>query len=77
MPTFEETRNGHGVEWIETREADESLNVRYFLEPDGGPRYRTVVEDGVDREEIGRKTLSIAEVATLPGAAGSRNTCAY
>lgn len=58
------------VEWVETREADESLSVRYFLEPDGGPRYRTVVEDGVDREEIGRKTLSIAEIATLPGAQG-------
>ena len=58
------------VEWIESREPNEALNVRYFLEPDGGPRYRTTVEDGVDREEIGRKTLSIAEVATLPGAQG-------
>jgi len=58
------------VEWIEEREPGEALSVRYFLEPNGGPRYRTVVEDGVDREEIGRKTLSIAEVANLPGAQG-------
>ena len=58
------------VEWIEERAADEAVSVRYFLEPEAANPYRTVVSDQIAREEIGRKSLSAAEVANLPGTQG-------
>ena len=58
------------VEWIEERAADEAVSVRYFLEPEAVNPYRTVVSDQIAREEIGRKSLTAAEVANLPGTQG-------
>jgi len=46
------------------------LEVKYFLEPDEREAYRTVVTTDARREEVGRKTLSIEEVNSLPGNTG-------
>lgn len=55
----------------ETLEAGQALAVRYFTAPEAVPTFRTVVEsEGNRREEIGRRTLTAADVRSLPGNQG-------
>jgi hypothetical protein len=57
-------------EAVEALTAGEALSLRYFVEPTSTNAYRTVVETDAAREEIGRRTISIAEVNALPGNSG-------
>jgi hypothetical protein len=57
--------------WIERLAPGEVLEVRYFAEPRAVDPFRTVVRTRrSEREEVSRRSLSVAEVNAMPGTQG-------
>jgi len=55
----------------ETVAGNEALQLKYFVRPAAINPYRTVVTSGANpREEVGRRTLTVAEVQRMPGFQG-------
>ena len=62
--------NARRFETDETLARDQSLTVKYWIEPSQYTRYESTVRVDADRQEISRQTLSTEELAKLPGTMG-------
>lgn len=60
----------HPFEVLEKLEAGDSLEVKYYLEPNRRERYRTVVWGDEGKAMVGRTSLADAEISEVAGTAG-------
>lgn len=60
----------HAFETLEKVDAGDSVEVRYFVEPNRRERYRTVVWGDEGKAMVGRTTLADAEISEVAGTAG-------